>query len=596
MPDLEQQLEEAASPLERMKLIAESSLQLVSNNHKRASELINEALPLARTLMKRGEGRKEFAYLLRSKGLYCFRRNEFEQARAHFEEALPLLERLNDRRNVVRTILFLGAVAASVCEYDKALVLFQRSKYLSDESDDYGNALQSLTSIAGIYKRTGHYQEALEHFTIALRLAVDVGDKQSESTVLMSMSMIQNEQGNFDQALQSLFQALLIKEHLGEEAGIATMLLNIGNVYALIPDHRKAIEYYEKSLAIYERLGRLKTEYGWCFLNLGTMYMQLGELTEARTWLEKGLVISKSLEDLYGYSGGLGVMAEILLREDHLDAALESVETALGLMREINEQDAMADAMLTLGHIQSRMSDVPSAIQSINQAIATAQTMGAKPVIRNAYELLSKIYREAGEPAKALEHFERYHQLNEELLRQEADRRLQHIKLELEREQTEQRETMLKIENERIERELDLKTKHLATMAMSIVQHSNFLNAVGKEIGETAKKVAKTHKQSLDQLARRLKQQSQSEQEWKQFEKQLETLNPEVIANLAKRFPQLSPTELKVCALIKIGLGSKDMANLLCVSLRSIEAYRLQIRKKLRLKKDVNLGVFILQG
>ncbi len=596
MPDLEQQLEEAASPLERMKLIAESSLQLVSNNHKRASELINEALPLARTLMKRGEGRKEFAYLLRSKGLYCFRRNEFEQARAHFEEALPLLERLNDRRNVVRTILFLGAVEASVCEYDKALVLFQRSKYLSEESDDYGNALQSLTSIAGIYKRTGHYQEALEHFSSALRLAGDVGDPQSESNALVGMSMIQNEQGNFDQALQSLFHALLIKEHLGDEVGIATMLLNIGNVYALLPDYRKAIEYYEKSLAIYERLGRLKTEYGWCFLNLGTMHMRLGELKDARAWLEKGLVISRGLEDLYGYSGGLGVLAEVLLQEGHLEAALESVQASLALMKQINERDGMADAMLTLGHIQSRMSDVPSAIRSINQAISTAQTMGAKPVIRNAYELLSKIYREANEPSKALEYFEKYHQLNEELLRQEADRRLQHIKLELEREQAEQREAMLKIENERIERELDLKTKHLATMAMSIVQHSNFLNSIGKEIGETAKKVAKTHKQSLDELARRLKQQSQSEQEWKQFEKQLETLSPEVIANLAKRFPQLSPTELKVCALIKLGLGSKDMANLLCVSLRSIEAYRLQIRKKLRLKKDVNLGVFILQG
>ena len=595
MPDIEQQLEEAASPLERMKLIAEHSLQLVQSNHGRADEWINEALPIARKQMKRGEARRECAYLLRARGLYCFRRSEFEQAREHFEEALPHLERLNDWKNVVRTILFLGAVAASLCEYDKALVLFQQSKQLSEEYDDHGNVLQSLTSIAGVYKRIGRYHESLEHFSTALRLAVDIGDKQSESNVLMSMSNLQNEQGNFDQALQSLFQALLIKENMGDEAGIATMLLNIGNVYALIPDHRKAIEYYERSLAIHQRLDRSKTEYGWCLLNLGAVYLRIGELIEARAWLEKGLVISKSI-DLNGYSGGLGVLAEVLLREGHLNEALEAVESAISLMKQINEQDKMADALLTLGHIQSRMGDIRSATDSIEQGIAIANTLGTKPVIRGAYELLSKIYREAGESSKALEYFERYHQLNEELLRQEADRRLQHIKLELEREQAEKREAMLKIENQRIERELDLKTKHLATMAMSIVQHSNFLNSVGKEIGEAAKKAPKTRKQPLDELSRRVKQQSQSEQEWKLFEQQLDKLSPEVITNLAKRFPQLSPTELKVCALIKIGLGSKEMASLLCVSIRSIETYRLQIRRKLKLKSDVNLGVFLLKS
>jgi tetratricopeptide (TPR) repeat protein/DNA-binding CsgD family transcriptional regulator len=593
MQDFEQQLKEATSPLERMKLIAESSIELVTNNHNRAGELIGKSLPLARKRMKLGEGRREYALLLCAWGLYCFRRSEFEQARKHFEEALPLLERLSDRRNVNRTVLFLGAVAASVCEYDKALEFFQRSKQLSEDSDDHANVLQSLSSIAGVYKRTGHYHKAMEQYYIALRLAADVGDKEAEANLLMGMGMIQNEQGNFDVALQSLFQALLIKENMGKEAGIAAMLLNIGNVYALIPDYRKAIEYYEKSLAIHERLGRFKTEAGWCFLNLGTMYLRLGELPAARTWLEKGLEVTKKIEDHYGYAGGLGTLAEVLLREGDLDAALESVQAALALMKQINEQDAMADALLTLGHIQSRTGDISSAIESIEQAIAMATTMGTKPVIRDAYELLSKIYREAGELPKALEYFERYHQLNEELLRLEADRRLQHIKLELEREQAEKREAMLTIENQRIERELDLKTKHLATMAMSIVQHSNFLNSVGKEIGDAAKKAPKTRKQPLDQLAWRVKQQSQSEQEWKFFEEQLDNLSPEVITRLAKRFPQLTPTELKICALIKIGLGSKEMASLMYVSLRSIETYRLRIRKKLKLKSDENLTVFL---
>ena len=163
-------------------------------------------------------------------------------------------------------------------------------------------------------------------------------------------------------------------------------------------------------------------------------------------------------------------------------------------------------------------------------------------------------------------------------------------------EQAEKREALLKIENERIARELDLKTKHLAVMAMTIAQHSNFLNAIRKGIDEISKEAPKTRKQPLDQLSRRVKEQSQSENEWKLFEQQLDNLSPEVITMLAKRFSTTfaNRTEDPVHS-PKIGLGSKEMASLLCVSLRSVEAYRLQIRKKLKLKNDVNLGVFFLK-
>jgi DNA-binding CsgD family transcriptional regulator len=48
--------------------------------------------------------------------------------------------------------------------------------------------------------------------------------------------------------------------------------------------------------------------------------------------------------------------------------------------------------------------------------------------------------------------------------------------------------------------------------------------------------------------------------------------------------------ELKVCSLLKLKLTSADMAKLLCLSERSIEFHRLNIRKKLGLKRGQDLG------
>ena len=94
----------------------------------------------------------------------------------------------------------------------------------------------------------------------------------------------------------------------------------------------------------------------------------------------------------------------------------------------------------------------------------------------------------------------------------------------------------------------------------------------------------------LQSITRRVRQQSQSEQEWKSFEQQLENLNHDFMAKLGKKFPKLSPTELKICASLKVSLGSKEMASVLCVTIRAIETYRLRIRMKLGLSQSNNLG------
>jgi hypothetical protein len=79
MEDFEKQLAETTDPFERVKLIADSSLSLVKTNFDRAVELVDEALPIGRKRMKRGEGRIEYALLVRAFGYLCYSRGEFEK-------------------------------------------------------------------------------------------------------------------------------------------------------------------------------------------------------------------------------------------------------------------------------------------------------------------------------------------------------------------------------------------------------------------------------------------------------------------------------------------------------------------------------------
>ncbi|MEJ2155879.1 MAG: LuxR C-terminal-related transcriptional regulator [Desulfobacteraceae bacterium] len=76
-------------------------------------------------------------------------------------------------------------------------------------------------------------------------------------------------------------------------------------------------------------------------------------------------------------------------------------------------------------------------------------------------------------------------------------------------------------------------------------------------------------------------------------------LNLEQVVNsatptLSSKFFMFSPNELQVVHLIRSGKTTKEMARLLNLSTRTVEAYRNSIRKKLNLKhKKVNLRTYL---
>src|SRR3989339_576379 len=84
-----------------------------------------------------------------------------------------------------------------------------------------------------------------------------------------------------------------------------------------------------------------------------------------------------------------------------------------------------------------------------------------------------------------------------------------------------------------------------------------------------------------------------SEESWKIFETQFKAIHRGFMEYIASKYFDLTVMEMKVCALLKINLSSKEISTLLNLSTRTVEDHRLNIRKKLGLDKDVNLNQFI---
>jgi len=69
--------------------------------------------------------------------------------------------------------------------------------------------------------------------------------------------------------------------------------------------------------------------------------------------------------------------------------------------------------------------------------------------------------------------------------------------------------------------------------------------------------------------------------------------NNDFLKILKETFPLLTPTDLKLCAYLRLNLSTKAIAELLNLSLRGVESSRYRLRKKLNLEGEVSLTDFL---
>ena len=77
--------------------------------------------------------------------------------------------------------------------------------------------------------------------------------------------------------------------------------------------------------------------------------------------------------------------------------------------------------------------------------------------------------------------------------------------------------------------------------------------------------------------------------DWKKFDTQFKAAHPEFAKKLLEKFPKLTPTEVRICSLLRMNLRSAEIARLFCLSERTIEHHRANVRTKLKLKTSDDL-------
>jgi hypothetical protein len=152
----------------------------------------------------------------------------------------------------------------------------------------------------------------------------------------------------------------------------------------------------------------------------------------------------------------------------------------------------------------------------------------------------------------------------------------------------------LQLEKAAYERELEFKNKEMVLNVMSLMKKNEMLSDLSEKLILIEKETTSSDsRETLRKVAREL-QKNQEEEIWKEFSTRFKEVHGEFYDKLLRKFPSLTPNELKLCAFLRLNMSSKDIAELTGQRVSSLETARYRLRQKLGIaNSEVNLITFL---
>ncbi|SEJ21803.1 Two component regulator propeller [Dyadobacter sp. SG02] len=182
--------------------------------------------------------------------------------------------------------------------------------------------------------------------------------------------------------------------------------------------------------------------------------------------------------------------------------------------------------------------------------------------------------------------------LQQQQMHLEEQKRLQYLhQLELEKSEKE----IIKLKNEKLEAEILHKNTDLATSAMHLVQKAELLSKLKTDLVKITKSAEDDKiNDDLKKMIKVVGDENKVDKDWGQFSKHFDSVHSNFLIALKEKYPNLTANELKMSAYLRMNLSSKEIAQLMNISLRGVEVSRYRLRKKLQLPTEVNMFNFFL--
>lgn len=473
-------------------------------------------------------------------------------------------------------------------------------------------------SIGVIYKDLGDNKQAMEKYLLASRLAKSMNWNTGLAKSYNNLSELYYEQSNFEKAEQMLKEAAAINLKTNQNNDLEINFNNLGVIYYKQKRYKESLDYYNKALALLvpkDFFARAAL-----YTNISQVYKSKKQYQVASEYLTKALELQKKTHNDHYILTAIRDLAEIQALSGKKADALRLSDKALTLCRKLNIPSETAETYRILTDASLALGDTAQAMQymlsheTISDSIRQATDKESLHKLLSVYEVEMLKYKNqeleqsykikeltigrqrlilAGVGVIFLLSLLLFYFLFKKNKAEQEKKRL----IAEHKEQLLYNERQLFEKNRKeMEIEIDFKNRQLTSYTLNQVSTSEFNQRIVEKL-ELLKKTNPNQsvndiKQGLGDVIREICHYSDNSVS-EEFKAYFNSVHPSFFDNISKANPSLTGNELRLCAFLRLGLSTKEIASLTFREIRSVESARNRLRKKIELDVDMNLNSYL---
>lgn len=520
-------------------------------------------------------------------------RSDPERALALGEQALAIARVEQSDRLVAYALHNCGYASTLVARYDDALVALGESLEIYHRIGFETGILLVSERIAATCYTKGEYAQAIERYLALLERTSGVAEQNAHrGFVFNALGACYCQIGELDRAIDMVHAGLVLSADLDQPVLTMQLLQNAGTFHIYLDEYDKAERMLNEALRLAIDLEDAHIEAA-TVTNLATIDNHKQRWERAGEYNNRSLELYRQLGNRWGQVMVLGNMAQTARGTGQVQQARELFTESLALANPDDDRASIIEIYIGRGELNRSTGELQEALRDFNEALRLGRELGRKRQLMELESSVADVYERLGDAPRALGHFKEFSRLREELLGEERQKVTAEFQARFDAVHAEHQSEIYRLRAEKLEEDVRKREQELATMALALVHENEMMGTLRNRLARVRTHAPEQIRLEIDAILRDLDTSNQNAVHWQRFEQQLDLQQREFIALLVEMYPALRPMELKVAALLRLGLTSKDIALLLHTSVRNIESHRYWIRKALGLSKETNLGAFL---
>lgn len=554
-----------------------------------------------------------------------------------YAESMTEISRLSDIKNTFQLHYLKGLVHNRLSQYDSAFKYLQKAAEIRHKSIDAEMEANNAIILADTYFRLGQ-SETAEKMLLALERKSREGTSSfTKAAISNNLASIYNAGGNHEKAMERYLDAIEYFKQANDYKQLGVTYSNLGIIHLQINQYVKARDYFQKALENNIKAGDTRHQ-SMTLTNLGVVYNSLDSMDLALDYYQQSIYLIEKTGNLEDLARAYHNIAKLKIDQGRVEEGLADYLLSLDLSKKTNSFFGELYNHYSVGRTYHMLNYKDKALMHYDTVRQLLKTSKNDFLYVNILLAMQKIYAEKGQTDKAYATLKEVYFINDSMLRAETEIKVIDLQGKYDQAMEESRALILEkqilrqagairlwviialiillvfisvlakmtvsrkkmaLEKQkaddalsRIQLELEYKQRELVNSAIQLAETQEKVSRFNEELLELKNRMPESDGDVFAVLQKRLKQITPFSA-YAEFEKRFDVVNEQFNTMLLARHPELSPAELRMCSLLKLGLSSKQIADLTHKTVRTVENNRSIIRKKLQLNNEDNLVTYL---